>query len=75
MDQDNPSPKTVIRDRLRRLLPTLSFEALKMTFVVIENCIKCNTRTAGVCPVDCFHEGSNFLVIDPEDGSTARFAS
>ena len=39
-----------------------------MTFVVIENCIKCKyTDCVEVCPVDCFHEGSNFLVIDPEE--------
>lgn len=39
-----------------------------MTFVVTENCIKCKyTDCVGVCPVDCFHEGENFLVIDPEE--------
>jgi ferredoxin len=39
-----------------------------MTFVVIENCIKCKfTDCVDVCPVDCFHEGPNFLVIDPEE--------
>jgi len=37
-----------------------------MTFVVTENCIKCKyTDCVKVCPVDCFHEGPNFLVIDP----------
>jgi len=39
-----------------------------MTFVVTENCIKCKlTDCVEVCPVDCFHEGANFLVIDPEE--------
>ena len=39
-----------------------------MTFVVGENCIKCKyTDCVEVCPVDCFHEGPNFLVIDPEE--------
>ena len=39
-----------------------------MTFVVAENCIKCKyTDCVEVCPVDCFHEGPNFLVIDPEE--------
>ena len=39
-----------------------------MTFVVLENCIKCKyTDCVEVCPVDCFHEGSNFLVIDPDE--------
>jgi ferredoxin len=39
-----------------------------MTFVVTETCIKCKyTDCVEVCPVDCFHEGPNFLVIDPEE--------
>jgi len=39
-----------------------------MTFVVVENCIKCKyTDCVEVCPVDCFYEGPNFLVIDPDE--------
>lgn len=39
-----------------------------MTFVVLENCIRCKyTDCVEVCPVDCFHEGPNFLVIDPDE--------
>ena len=39
-----------------------------MTYVVTENCILCKyTDCAVVCPVDCFHEGPNFLVIDPDE--------
>ena len=39
-----------------------------MTFVVTEKCIKCKlTDCVEVCPVDCFHEGENMLVIDPEE--------
>ncbi|NNC22752.1 ferredoxin family protein [Salinisphaera sp. USBA-960] len=39
-----------------------------MTYVVLENCIKCKyTDCVEVCPVDCFHEGPNFLAIDPEE--------
>lgn len=39
-----------------------------MTYVVTEPCIKCKyTDCVEVCPVDCFHEGPNFLVIDPEE--------
>ncbi len=38
-----------------------------MTYVVTESCIKCKyTDCVVVCPVDCFREGPNFLVIDPE---------
>jgi ferredoxin len=38
-----------------------------MTFVVTEQCIKCRFTDCVVpCPVDCFHEGEDFMVIDPE---------
>jgi len=38
-----------------------------MTHVVTDACIQCKyTDCVAVCPVDCFHEGPNFLVIDPE---------
>ncbi len=39
-----------------------------MTFVVTENCIRCKyTDCVEVCPVDCFREGPNMLVIDPDE--------
>lgn len=39
-----------------------------MTYVVTDNCIRCKfSDCVDVCPVDCFHEGPNFLVIDPEE--------
>ena len=39
-----------------------------MTFVVTETCIRCKYMDCvEVCPVDCFHEGPNFLVIDPDE--------
>jgi len=39
-----------------------------MTFIVTENCIKCKyTDCVEVCPVDCFYEGENMLVINPEE--------
>ncbi len=38
-----------------------------MPYVVTENCIQCkHTDCVSVCPVDCFHEGPNFLVINPD---------
>jgi ferredoxin len=41
---------------------------LEMTFVVTDNCIKCKyTDCVEVCPVDCFYEGPNFLVIHPDE--------
>jgi len=39
-----------------------------VTFVVTEKCIKCKLMDCvEVCPVDCFHEGPNMLVIDPDE--------
>jgi ferredoxin len=39
-----------------------------MTHIVTEACIKCKfTDCVDVCPVDCFREGPNFLVIDPDE--------
>lgn len=39
-----------------------------MAYVVAENCIKCKyTDCVTVCPVDCFREGPNALVIDPDE--------
>ncbi|MDX2345846.1 MAG: ferredoxin family protein [Legionella sp.] len=39
-----------------------------MTFLVTEQCIKCKyTDCVEVCPVDCFYEGPNFLVIHPDE--------
>jgi len=39
-----------------------------MAFVITENCINCKyTDCVDVCPVDCFHEGPNMLVIDPDE--------
>jgi ferredoxin len=42
--------------------------ARSMTYVVTESCIRCKyTDCVDVCPVDCFREGPNFLVIDPDE--------
>ena len=39
-----------------------------MTFVVTESCIQCKyTDCVSVCPMDCFFEGPNFLVINPDE--------
>lgn len=38
-----------------------------MAFVVTDNCIKCKyTDCVAVCPADAFHEGPNFLAINPD---------
>ena len=39
-----------------------------MTYVVTDSCIKCKyTDCVEVCPVDCFYEGANMLVINPDE--------
>lgn len=39
-----------------------------MTYIVLDSCIKCKlTDCVEVCPVDCFHEGPNMLVINPDE--------
>ena len=39
-----------------------------MTYVVVDACIKCKLMDCiEVCPVDCFYEGENFLVIHPDE--------
>ncbi len=39
-----------------------------MTYVVLDGCIKCkHTDCVEVCPVDCFYEGENMLVINPDE--------
>ena len=39
-----------------------------MTFVVNESCIRCKIMDCvDVCPVDCFYEGENMLVIHPDE--------
>ena len=39
-----------------------------MTYAVTESCIKCKYMDCVTpCPVNCFHEGANMLVIDPDE--------
>jgi ferredoxin len=58
----------LIRGETSHSLPGPEQEVPRMTFVVTESCIKCKlTDCVEVCPVDCFHEGPNFLVIDPDE--------
>ena len=39
-----------------------------MTYVVTEACIRCKFMDCvSVCPVDCFYEGENMLVIHPDE--------
>ena len=44
-----------------------------MTYIVNEKCIKCKlTDCVEVCPVDCFYEGENMLVINPDESKHRR---
>ena len=44
------------------------YNATPMTYVVTEDCIKCkHMDCVEVCPVDCFYEGDNMLVIHPDE--------
>lgn len=39
-----------------------------MTYIVTDACVRCKyTDCVSVCPVDCFREGANMLVIDPDE--------
>jgi ferredoxin len=51
-----------------RIVDNIYIWSTAMTYVVSEPCIKCKyTDCVDVCPVDCFREGPNFLVIDPDE--------
>src|ERR1700728_848446 len=43
-------------------------QSVQMTYIVNDNCIKCKYMDCvEVCPVDCFYEGENMLVIHPDE--------
>ena len=51
-----------------RNIPSHAGFYAQMTYVVTESCIKCKyTDCVDVCPVDCFREGPNMLIIDPDE--------
>jgi ferredoxin len=68
------SPASVVAETL--IVASLLFDAASpgpynarpMTYVVTEDCIKCkHMDCVEVCPVDCFYEGENMLVIHPDE--------
>ena len=69
--EKNPSREAAALSRRRQMRYSFRvsfFRIETMAYVVTENCIKCKfTDCVDVCPVDCFHEGPNFLVIDPDE--------
>src|SRR5258706_6873151 len=51
-----------------RRRPVRAYNPRPMTYVVTEDCIKCKYMDCvEVCPVDCFYEGDNMLVIHPDE--------
>jgi ferredoxin len=61
------APAVVFEQSRQAQFPTADSKP-PMTFVVTDNCIKCKyTDCVEVCPVDAFHEGPNFLVINPDE--------
>ena len=60
--RSKPAPKHLLESKFA------VFPRHSMTYVVTESCIKCKyTDCVDVCPVDCFREGPNILVIDPDE--------
>ena len=69
-DLDNGLDNEVAKKRIEKygLKKAIGLEALSMTDVVLESCIKCKyLECVEVCPVDCFYEGENMLVIHPDE--------
>ena len=70
MGASGGEPKAAPGPGLEPGLKSLSLNTLEasMAYVVTESCIKCKyTDCVDVCPVDCFREGPNMLVIDPDE--------
>src|SRR5246127_5465693 len=65
----NRSTDIEARPQIRHVEPQAGRqETSRMTYVVVENCIKCKYMDCvEVCPVDCFYEGENMLVIHPDE--------
>jgi ferredoxin len=63
------SPRAQIEGSTHPLSKAAFFgRSLVMTYVVVENCIKCKYMDCvEVCPVDCFYEGANMLAIHPDE--------
>jgi ferredoxin len=54
--------------RVSRKLDEVHAGASWMTYIVNDSCIKCKYMDCvEVCPVDCFYEGENMLVIHPDE--------
>ncbi len=64
----SPLPLRHCTDCARQSANFRAYPEFWMTYVVTEACIKCKyTDCVEVCPVDCFYEGENMLVIHPDE--------
>src|SRR5882672_7586820 len=55
-------------DTLNEFTTAICRKDAQLTFVVNESCIRCKIMDCvDVCPVDCFYEGENMLVIHPDE--------
>src|SRR6056300_2028679 len=53
---------------MKKVVYKLHFWSYNMTYLVTDNCVKCkHTDCVAVCPVDCFYEGEDALVINPDE--------
>ena len=61
--------KTKVKKKpIKKVKKTKIIKLNKMTYLVNEKCIKCKLMDCvEVCPVDCFYEGKNMLVIKPDE--------
>ncbi len=63
-----PNFKVILTHTLLSLYVEGLFLHKIMAYVITDNCICCKyTDCVEVCPVDCFYEGKNFLVINPNE--------
>jgi ferredoxin len=66
--QPRPPVGKARRSRLPVPRSAMKYLECRMTYVVTDNCIRCKyTDCVEVCPVDCFYEGENILVIHPDE--------
>jgi ferredoxin len=66
--QERGKRATKVAARGKIASETFGSWSTELTYVVNESCIRCKTMDCvEVCPVDCFYEGENMLVIHPDE--------
>ena len=69
MFEDDRGDAGLAHEGLRESIPQCDVpKGRQLTYVVDDNCIRCKIMDCvEVCPVDCFYEGENMLVIHPDE--------